>query len=109
MSEEKKEKKPSLSELLHREWLEAGSRPLTKGDAKALIREWKGTHSAKAEAEASLAKAIAAESAVVARLIRGRGKGRLRIDGEVYVPMSRGETTYLRREGGGEVEDMGSS
>jgi hypothetical protein len=100
------EKTVSRKQTLHDQWVAAGSNKMNKSDKKAFVTEYKKLAAAKAAAEEALETAQSAVSDLVAGMIRGAGKGRLRIDGEVFVPMSRGETCYLRAEGGGDVEDF---
>lgn len=99
------DKTPSRKQALHDQWVAAGSSKPSKSDKKAFVTSYKALAAEKDKAEKALEKAQAAVSDLVSANIRAAGKGRLRIDGEVYIPMSRGDTCYLRAEGGGEVED----
>jgi hypothetical protein len=100
------DKTPSRKQAFHDQWVASGSPKMSKADKKAFVTAYKAAAAAKAKAEQALEEAQTAVSDLVGGMIRAAGKGRLRIDGEVYIPMSRGETCYLRAEGGGEVEDF---
>ncbi len=100
------DKTPSRKQAFHDQWVAAGSNKMNKSDKKAFVTAYKGLAAEKVKAEEVLEKAQGAVSELVGQMIQKAGKGRLRIDGEVYIPMSRGTTCYLRAEGGGEVEDF---
>lgn len=102
----KEEKTPSRKATLHAQWIEAGKPAISKADVKAFTASYRKARAAKEEASKALEAAQAEESNLVATLILKRGAGRLRLDGEVYVPQSRGQTCYLRKESSGEVEDF---
>jgi hypothetical protein len=99
-------KAPSRKQALHDQWVAKGSPKAVKKDSLAFIAAYKKAAAAKVEAEAALEAAQAIVSDLVADFISARGKGRVNFDGETYVPMSRGNTCYLRAEGGGEVEKL---
>jgi hypothetical protein len=98
-------KSPLLSKL-HSEFL-ARTKPVEKKDAELIVANWKKASLARERAEAAFVAAQKAESDAVAAIVRARGKGRVKIDGKDYVPMSRGNTAYLRREGSDEVPTFG--
>lgn len=80
-----------------------------KPDAKAqksAVTVWKNAKLKRATAEQSYESSKVDEAAAVEALILTVGKGRVKIDGTVYVPMSREKTVYLRKEGAGEVHEL---
>lgn len=97
-----------VSSLLNR--LDEESKKRTKPDAKegkALRTAWEAATATRERAQAALDKAEAGQSEAAAALIRAYGKGRLKFDDTVYIPMSRGEKAFLRREGAlGEVTSL---
>ena len=92
---------------LHAQWVKNGSVKLSKADGGAMITDYLKVKQARAQAEEAFEAARKAESDAVAAMVVKRGKGRIIIAGEPYVPMARGETVFLRREGGGETDDYG--
>lgn len=97
---------PSRLDTLDAAFKAGGGKP--SKDAKVLVKAWQTASAAKDAAEAALANAARAQSDAAAALIRGCcGKGRVTIGGVTYVPMSRGETVFLRREGSAEAVDLG--
>lgn len=103
----KKDNGPNRLAEAHAAFIKAGGKPADGKTTKALVDGWKKAAQAKEKAEEAFTAASKAESETVKALILALGKGRLKIAGEVYIPMSRGETFYLRQEGGGEVRDLG--
>ena len=99
-------KAPSLHNVLHAQWVAAGSKTPSKAEGGKLLKGYLEAHQAKKVAELALEEAQNAETAAVTAIILARGKGRLRIAGEVHIPMSRGGTVYFRREGGGEIGEL---
>lgn len=100
-------KEPSLLDKLHAEFLKAGGKEPDAKTGKALLGSWRAASEARDKAEAAFRKAQTAESDAVAAIIKARGKGRVKIDGEVHVPMSRGTTVFFRKEGGSDVPSFG--
>lgn len=98
---------PSLVEQLHQEWLKAGGKPPSTAKNKELVADYLKAKKAKEAAKAAYEKAQAAESETVKAIILANGKGKLRIAGEVCLPMTRGNTVFFRGEGKGEVRDIG--
>lgn len=109
MSEQAKapEKTKSRIEVLHEEWKANGGKPASAAINKNLVADYQRAKKAQDAAKEALSKATAAVSEAAANIIRHNGKGRVRIAGEVHVPMARGETVFFRTEGGGEVKDLG--
>jgi len=100
---------PKLLAVLHTKWVDSGSPKPDGKTAKTLVTAWQKAHAAKTAAEAALNAAIAEEVKATSALILARGKGRIKFpDGSQYIPMSKGDTVYLRREGGVDVETFGS-
>jgi len=100
-------KGPSLVDQLHEEWKKQGAKPPTSALNKKLVADYTAAKKVKEKARAELDKAQAAESAAVKAIILANGKGKLRIGGEVCLPMTRGDTVFFRGEGKGEVKDIG--
>lgn len=103
-------KAPTLLDTLHAEYTAKGGK---EGKARKplapmppMMATWKKAKAARDKAEEAFVAASKAESDAVAAIIRNVGKGRLTIDGASYIPMARGETAYLRREGGGDSLDL---
>jgi hypothetical protein len=100
-------KAPNLVKQAHAAWEAAGKNTPTKKEGAALLKSYLDASQVRKQAEAALEQARADETAAVVAIVRARGKGRLRIAGEVHIPMARGNTAYFRREGGGEVGELG--
>lgn len=100
-------KGPNKVEELHKAWVQNGSKAALPAVNKKLVGEYLAAKKAKEAAQAALRKAQASESAAVEAIILNNGKGRLRIGGEICIPMSRGGTVFFRGEGTGEVRDIG--
>jgi hypothetical protein len=102
------EKPAGLLHKLHEQWVAGGSKNPDQKTAKALIENWKKASAARDEAESAFRAAQAAESAAVSAIISARGKGRINIAGVgIFVPMSRGNTVYLRQEGATDLPKFG--
>jgi len=102
------EKPAGLLLKLHEEWVKNGSKQPDQKTAKALVDSWKAKSAARDKAEAAFREAQKEESETVAAIIRARGKGRLNISGVgIFVPMSRGNTVYLRQEGATDLPKFG--
>jgi hypothetical protein len=107
-NDNKDTKAPALLSLLHEQWEKGGKKKPSTKEEDALLKAWKDAGKVRDAAEAAFRASVKAESDACAAIVKARGKGRLRIAGVTYVPMSRGETVYFRTEGGGEVESFGS-
>lgn len=101
------ESKRNLLTELHAEFVKGGGKAPDGKVNKGLVDAWRKASDARDKAEAVFKAAAKSESDAVAALIRANGKGRVSIGGDVYIPMSRGDTAYLRKEGGGEVRSIG--
>jgi len=107
------ETKPSKIQELHAAWVKNGAKDPSEAISKKLVGEYKAALKAKTAAEKALEKARHDLSLSVENLILNHGKGRLRIGGEVCIPMGRLnkvtgiETLFFRGEGTGEVKDLG--
>lgn len=102
-------KQPSRLDSLNAQFVNAGGKTPAKKVVQELVGAWRKAQEAKKNAEAAVERAAQAESEAAANLIRQVcGKKRIRMpdDGVVYVPMCRGETVFLRREGGGDVVEF---
>jgi len=103
----KEVKPPSLLERLDIEH-RASKVKLDAKQTKALVDSFRNAQKARIAAESAAQQATDAESKTVADIIRAFGKGRCRIGGVTYIPMSRGERAYLRKESDpGDVQDFG--
>lgn len=101
-------KVPSPIDVLHAEYVKAGSPKVDGKTAKTLVSAWEKAHAAREAAESAFEKAAKAESDAVAAIVRARGKGRLKLaDGSQFIPMGRGDKVWLKREGGVDVETFG--
>jgi hypothetical protein len=92
-------KSAALLSKYHAEWVASGSKAPTKVEETRLAKAWQTARKARDAAEAAFRAAVRAESDTVANIIRAKGKGRFNMNGTNYMPMSRGETCYLRGEG----------
>ncbi len=101
-------KEPSRLETLHQEYIAAGGKPPAPKAGYALVSVWAKAVKAQEAAEAALSHAQKVTSDAAADVIRAFGrKKRIPWDGENFQPSSRGTTVFLRREGGGEIADLG--
>lgn len=100
-------KEPSIIDKLHDEWKSAGSKAPSASQSKDDVKAYLNAKKAKEAAKAAYERAQKAESDTVSTLIRHHGKGKMKIAGEVLLPMTRGTTVFLRGEGTGEVKDLG--
>jgi hypothetical protein len=101
------ESKRNLLSELHAAFEAGGSKTPDAKTNGALVKAWQAASAKRDAAEKAYREATKAESDAVAAIIRANGKGRIGIAGVTYIPMSRGDTAYLRREGGGEVRTIG--
>lgn len=102
-------KKPSALDRLHAEWLAGGSKKADPKTAKTLMTAYEAAHKKKVSAEKLYAAALADEQEAATAIIRSRGKGRFKgPDGTMYTAMSKGESVFLRVDGGGELDTFGS-
>jgi hypothetical protein len=102
------EKPAGLLAKLHEEWVKGGSKTADAKTAKNLVETWKVKSAARDKAEAAFRETQKEESEAVAAIIRARGKGRINIAGiGIFVPMSRGNTVYLRQEGAQDLPKFG--
>lgn len=101
------EPKKGLLAELHKQWVLEGSKEPTEKQAKKLIADWKAIRKVREVAEKEFREVQQKESAAVRAIILARGKGRFKIGSAVYTPMARGETCYLRAEGGKDVPSFG--
>lgn len=100
-------KAPSVVDQLHEEWKRQGGKPPTSALNKKLVADYTAAKKMKEKARAEFDKCQAAECETVKAIILANGKGKLRIGGEVCLPMTRGNTVFFRGEGKGEVKDIG--
>ena len=100
-------KGPSIVDQLHEEWKKNGAKPPSSVQNKKLVADYVASMKAKDAAKAAYEKAQAATTEAVKAIILANGKGKLRIAGEVCLPMTRGVTVFFRGEGKGEVRDIG--
>ena len=100
-------KAPSLVDQLHEEWKKQGGKPPTSALNKKLVGEYAAAKKTKEKAKSEYERCQAAESEAVKAIILANGKGKLRIGGEICLPMTRGNTVFFRGEGKGEVKDIG--
>lgn len=102
-------KKPSALDKLHAEWVANGSKKPDAKVAKTLMTSYEAAHKKKLAAEKTFAAAMAEEQEAAKAIIRARGKGRFSgPDGTLYTAMSKGESVFLRVDGGGDVDSFGS-
>jgi hypothetical protein len=103
-----KVKAPSALDKLHAEWVAAGSKKPDPKVAKTLMTAYEASHKKKLAAEKAFATAMAEEQEAAKAIIRARGKGRFTgPDGTLYTAMSKGESVFLRVDGGSEVDSFG--
>ena len=101
MTDEKTEKAPSLLKRLSAEHQE---RKVSKKETAELIGALEVARSKTALAQASLAKAQAAESEASLALVRAFGRRGIRLStGETLIPSCRGEVVYYRTIGTGDI------
>lgn len=92
---------------------QAAGKKCSADAAKKLLKAWEDCRAAKGKAEAALAKAILAERAAIADIVRARGKGTFRdSSGKLYTPMGRYDKAgnavlIMRGEGGKDVPSFG--
>lgn len=99
--------KTNRVEELHQLFLKNGGKPPPAVQNKKLVDDYLKAKKAKASAKAMVEKAQREESAAVEAIILANGKGRLKIAGQVCIPMTKGDTVFFRGEGTGEVKDIG--
>ena len=102
-----KPKEPNLVQVLHDQWVKAGSKPPPDAVVAKLIKAWKEASKKRDAAEEAFNAAKHEESQTVQAIILAVGKGRLRIGGKNFIPMSKGKSVWLRNESLGEVKDLG--
>lgn len=100
-------KEPSIVDQLHETWKKNGGKPPAAAVNKKLVAEYLAARKTKEKAKAEYEKCQAAESETVKAIILANGKGKMRINGEVCLPMTRSNTVFFRGEGKGEVRDIG--
>lgn len=101
------ETKTNRVEELHALFIKNGGKAPPAVQNKKLVEEYLEAKREKAKAKAMVEKAQKRESAAVEAIILANGKGRLKIGGQVCIPMTKGETVFFRGEGTGEVKDIG--
>jgi len=100
-------KAPKILDLLHETFKKRKS-PATKSEAAGLMKAYKAAHKKKSDAEAALVKAQAEETEAVRAIVEARGKGRFEYEGDVFTPMCKGETLFLRNDSVKDVPGFGS-
>ena len=96
----------NILNVAHDVFLARGGK-VDKNSAKPAIDAWRKAHEAREKAAIALEKAKEAEYMATRKLVETIGKGRHRIDGVVYLTSCRGDSIFLRPEGGGDVTDFG--
>ena len=101
-------KGPTLLDRLCEQFRRSGGKPPGKQEQKRLLEQWKAARKTREQADAALVRAKEAESAAAASIIsQCSGKSRITVDGVTWVPMSRGETAFFRREGSAGTIELG--
>ena len=98
---------PQLLAVLHAAWEADGKKAPNAKEAQTLVKAWEAASVARDKAEKVFTDAQKAESQACAAIVRARGKGRIKIGDATYIPMSRGETCYFRKEGGEPIPAFG--
>lgn len=102
------EKKESALDKLHKEWVAAGSKLPDAKTVKALMSDYQKANKLRKDAEAAFLKARDAESHAAVAIVRARGKGRFKgPDGVTYTAMSKGDSVFLRVDGGDDLPTFG--
>lgn len=112
MSENNESGTPAVREkailaVIHDEWVAGGSKKPDKKTNRELITKWEQAERNRKATEKAFQEAALAETEAVKAIVRANGKGRMRINGRTFIPMSRGKTVFFREEGVGEVRDIG--
>jgi hypothetical protein len=102
------EKKESALDKLHKEWVANGSKLPDVKTVKALMADYLKANKARTDAEKVFLAAREAESACAVSVIKARGKGRFKgPNGVQYTAMSKGESVFLRVDGGEDLPSFG--
>lgn len=102
-------KKETALDKLHAEWVAAGKPKADAKTAKALMTAHTEAHKRKLAAEKAYEAALKAEQEAAVAIIKVRGKGRFTgPDGTMYTAMSKGESVFLRVDGGKDLDSFGS-
>jgi len=101
-------KKESALDKLHKEWVANGSKLPDPKTVKTLMAEYQKANKLRRDAEETFLKARDAESKAAVAIIKARGKGRFKgPDGVTYTAMSKGDSVFLRVDGGEDLPSFG--
>lgn len=100
MSAEKTERPESRLNDLHTRSLAAQGKRPGKQQFQDACKAWRKAQAAKLEAQKALEAAQEAETKAAEAIIALTGKQPIRMpdDGQIYQPMTRGDTTFFRRQ-----------
>lgn len=103
------EAKPeSALDKLHKQWVAGGKKKPDQKTAGALMKAYSTAHGKKLEAEKAYEAAMAAEQDAARAIVLARGKGRFTgPDGTMYTAMSKGDSVFLRVDGGKDLDSFG--
>lgn len=100
-------KRETALDALHKQWVAKGSRKPDEKTAKSLMAAYVKASNAREAAEQTFAAAKEEESKAATAIILSRGKGRFKAGGVIYTAMSKGDSVFLRKDGGEDLDSFG--